>query len=143
MINKGKVSIKEATQEWVNSMNAIPLSLMFKAYADKVDDLVELTEIEEIGDKIEHDSWLPIWGWMWMMDDKLDEYWIRDNLESVSKLGFRIFEDQDNGYLFIGIDGAGYDFYEEHWIPLYKARGLKWHDYELTQVDSDGWIFDK
>lgn len=26
--------------------------------------------------------------------------------------------------------GAGYSFYTEHWIPLYKARGLKWHDKE-------------
>ena len=31
-----------------------------------------------------------------------------------------------DGYFF-GIDGAGYSFYEEHWIPLYKARGLQWH----------------
>lgn len=22
---------------------------------------------------------------------------------------------------------SGYDFYEAHWIPLYEARGLKWH----------------
>ena len=40
--------------------------------------------------------------------------------------GFRIYEQEDYGYIF-GIDGAGYDFYEAHWIPLYKARGLKWH----------------
>ena len=33
------------------------------------------------------------------------------------------------GYFF-GIDGAGYSFYEEHWIPLYKARGLQWHKTE-------------
>ena len=25
----------------------------------------------------------------------------------------------------ICIDGAGYDFYEAHWIPLYNKRGLK------------------
>lgn len=30
----------------------------------------------------------------------------------------------------IGIDGAGYDFYEAHWIPLYEARGLHWHEGE-------------
>ena len=30
------------------------------------------------------------------------------------------------GYFF-GIDGGGYDFYEGHWIPLYKKRGLQWH----------------
>lgn len=43
--------------------------------------------------------------------------------------GFRIYEQEDYGYIF-GIDGAGYDFYDEHWCPLYKARGLRWHDEE-------------
>ena len=45
----------------------------------------------------------------------------------MSECGFRIFESEEFGYFF-GIDGAGYDFYEQHWLPLYKARGLKWHD---------------
>ena len=40
--------------------------------------------------------------------------------------GFRIYESEEFGYFF-GIDGAGYSFYEEHWIPLYKQRGLQWH----------------
>lgn len=45
----------------------------------------------------------------------------------MSEYGFRIFESGEFGYWF-GIDGAGYDFYKSHWIPLYKKRGLKWHD---------------
>lgn len=47
--------------------------------------------------------------------------------------GFRIYEQEDLGYVF-GIDGAGYDFYSEHWIPLYKARGLHWHKEEDGDV---------
>ena len=47
----------------------------------------------------------------------------------MSNLGFRIYYNEDWGYFF-GIDGAGYDFYTEHWIPLYKARGLHWHKEE-------------
>ena len=45
----------------------------------------------------------------------------------MSECGFRIYYSEKYGYFF-GIDGAGYDFYEAHWIPLYKARGLKWHE---------------
>lgn len=41
--------------------------------------------------------------------------------------GFRIYESDDFGGYIFGIDGAGYDFYDAHWIPLYKARGLRWH----------------
>lgn len=32
--------------------------------------------------------------------------------------------------IYIGIDGAGYDFYESHWIPLYTVRGLEYHSEE-------------
>ena len=45
-----------------------------------------------------------------------------------------MYESGEFGYFF-GIDGAGYDFYECHWIPLYKARGLQWHD-EMTESGS-------
>ena len=45
----------------------------------------------------------------------------------MSRCGFRIYESEEFGYFF-GIDGAGYSFYDEHWVPLYRARGLHWHD---------------
>ena len=45
--------------------------------------------------------------------------------------GFRIYQSEDYGYVF-GIDGAGYNFYEAHWIPLYKARGFQWHEVDDT-----------
>ena len=41
--------------------------------------------------------------------------------------GFRVFEHDEWGYFF-GLDGGGYDFYPEHWMPLYRARGIEWHD---------------
>ena len=43
--------------------------------------------------------------------------------------GFVVCESIDYGYFF-GIDGGGYDFYNAHWLPLYKARGLQWHEEE-------------
>lgn len=47
---------------------------------------------------------------------------IRENLQKVADCGFRIYEHDDYG-IYLGIDGGGYDFYEAHWIPLYKAAG--------------------
>lgn len=32
-----------------------------------------------------------------------------------------------DGHLLLGVNGAGYDFFESHWIPLYKALGYSWH----------------
>ena len=71
----------------------------------------------------------PIWGTMWSFGESVDVYWLENGagLTALSECGFRIFKHEEFGYFF-GIDGAGYDFYEEHWIPLYKARGLQWHN---------------
>lgn len=79
---------------------------------------------------IERDSILPMWGWLWSFGNGIDEGWARENLGLMSECGFRIYEDDYDGTLYFGIDGAGYSFLEAHFIPLYKARGLKWHDEE-------------
>lgn len=72
---------------------------------------------------------LPMWGTMWSFGDGLDDEWLarEDGIRKMSNCGFRIFESERYGFYF-GIDGAGYDFYENHWVPLYKERGLAWHD---------------
>lgn len=66
------------------------------------------------------DDGLPLWGYMWQ-PHPWDVDWIRENLETVCACGFRVYEEDDFDIL-LGIDGCGYDFYEAHWIPLYKAR---------------------
>lgn len=75
-----------------------------------------------------YDYALPIWGTLWAFDDSADIYWLEsdEGIVAMSDCGFRVFHHDDFGYFF-GIDGAGYDFYEDHWIPLYLGRGLHWH----------------
>ncbi len=74
---------------------------------------------------------VPMWGTMWSFSDSADEYWLTDmnGLQRLAECGFTVYESEKFGYFF-GIDGAGYSFFEEHWIPLYKARGLHWHKEE-------------
>ena len=66
---------------------------------------------------------------MWQFGDSSDDWWLeeQDGIRKMSECGFQIYHHEDWGYFF-GIDGCGYSFYDEHWIPLYKARGLKWHN---------------
>ncbi|MCC6898770.1 MAG: hypothetical protein IT377_07330 [Polyangiaceae bacterium] len=45
--------------------------------------------------------------------------WFIDHADEIAKLGFFVFESEDYGAL-LGIDAAGFDFYEAYWIPLYK-----------------------
>lgn len=108
----------------------------------------EITEILDEGDKyivemddgtrvrvdsdemeVDRDGCLPMWGWLWSFGDSTDDYWMNelDGIKKMSECGFRIYEHEEWGYFF-GIDGCGYSFYEAHWIPAYKARGLQWHD---------------
>jgi hypothetical protein len=89
----------------------------------------EVVEIEEEDFEVQRDDFLPMWGTMWQFGDSCDKWWLEENggLQIMANCGFRIYKTDDIGYIF-GIDGAGYDFYEEHWIPLYEARGLLWHD---------------
>ena len=119
---------KEAARAWVNEFNAIPQKMAFQGeFWDEWEFYGRLDEFED--DEEEFGSVdVPMWGTLWMMDDWTDERWIDENRELVANLGFTICENYENGWILLGIDGAGYDFYEFHWIPLYEARGLKWHE---------------
>ena len=117
-------TIREAATAWVNSFNAVPVAVVEKLMQLDLDDVREITP----GRRDEDADFLPMWGTMWSFGDSADDYWLEegDGLELMAECGFRIYEQEDFGYLF-GIDGAGYSFMDEHWIPLYKARGLQWH----------------
>lgn len=114
---------KEACERWVRGFNAIPLSVVEKLCERDIDSVIELTTPDE-----EYTySFLPMWGTVWTFEEWLDDEWARRNINILQECGFRVYDNEDLG-LFFGIDGAGYDFYEAHWIPLYEARGLQWHD---------------
>lgn len=78
---------------------------------------------------IQTDSDVPVWGTMWSFSDIVDNYWIEEKggLSVLSDCGFRVFYHDSYGYYF-GVDSGGHDFFDRYWIPLYKARGMKWHD---------------
>lgn len=86
----------------------------------------------------------PMWGTLFMPDDLCDVRRIEKlcrtiecdddgDLQEMRDAGWRevadtgvlaiYFEDE----LLLGIHGAGYDFYEAHWAPLYKALDYHWH----------------
>jgi hypothetical protein len=45
--------------------------------------------------------------------------------QNVGDTGLIAFD--HDGDLYLGRNGAGYDFFEAHWVPLYKALGYSWH----------------
>ena len=97
-------------------------------YSIQLDDDRECV-VEKGSFEVCRDDILPMWGTLWAFSGQLDNDWLADygGLQLMADCGFRIYEQEDYQYIF-GIDGAGYDFYHDHWIPLYKARGLQWHE---------------
>jgi len=74
---------------------------------------------------------IPMWGYVFVPDDIVDaRWWLQDHAEEIAKeCGVIVYYTDEIGP-YIGINGAGYDFYKAHWIKLYRLRGLKWHDEE-------------
>jgi len=73
-------------------------------------------------------AWPAGWGTLFNPGDSSDEDWITQNADRIAdECGFVVYECDEVGTL-LGIDGGGYDFYEQHWLPLYRLRGLEWHE---------------
>ena len=142
-------TIKDATRHWVDSFNAVSQHMFKRAYAEYGPEGARVVaapyhECEDCGStvsllhaacedcgstELQLPNYLPMWGTLWSFGDASDERWADESLDEIAACGFLVYETDDDE-IFIGIDGAGYDFYEAHWIPLYKARGLEWHEEE-------------
>ncbi len=117
-----------------------------KLYSIMLYDGIQISIAEDCFE-VKYDASLPMWGTMWSFHDVCDDWWLEkgDGIQTMSKCGFRVYESDEFGYFF-GIDGCGYDFYESHWIPLYLARGLRWHDPKAEkayQMERNGYVLRK
>lgn len=123
--------VVDAVYRWVSTFDSIPTSAAVKLYMYD-ESVTEVTEPRDYEDDPEYvddlDARFPMWGTMWRFSSAADECWMKEaGVGIMSSLGFRVYDSEDYGLIF-GIDGAGYDFYEAFWVPLYFARGLHWHE---------------
>jgi hypothetical protein len=120
-------TIEEATRAWVREWNAIPTEAVRIIFNHEIENGMENYMITE---EDEYMHGYPVaWGTMFTFGESLDEEWALNNKEILKECGIVAYYSETLGVVF-GIDGGGYDFYESHWIPLYKARGLQWHESE-------------
>lgn len=118
------MNIEEATKKWVNEWDAIPTEAVGVLINHDIDNGLESYMITEESDYMH--GYPVAWGTMWTFRSLLDAEWALNNADILNQCGIVAYYTESLGVVF-GIDGAGYDFYGEHWIPLYKKRGLKWH----------------
>ena len=107
--------------------------VMLEGYLENLsdhDDIFKLSK-EEILNSEEFDIYKdenycqPAWGTVY----KVDNFFVNSkymDVDKLYKLGIGVMEHKTGDYLFI--DGVGYDFYDYHWIPLFKQLG--WIKYE-------------
>jgi len=95
--------------EAVNAMELIALSA---SALDEIDDDVvcdlRATVLEEWRDSGDEDAMLATCGWY-----------------DVGSTG--IIAREIDGELLLGINGAGYSFFDSHWVLLYDELGYSWH----------------
>lgn len=113
----------EAVKKWVQEWNSIP--------TEAVRIILEHEGIYSPLNVPEEDlenmyAYPAAWGTMWTFGDSLDDNWALEHLEELYDLGIIVYQSDSLGIVF-GIDGAGYDFYDHHWIPMYNLRDLQWH----------------
>lgn len=85
-----------------------------------------------------YNEFFPMWGTLWQFRDDYMNEWVKDNIDAVAACGFSIYESKKYG-IFLGVDGAGYNFLKEHFIPLYQASPLDWtgEKQEAKESESD------
>jgi len=88
-------------------------------------------EIDEAKDELRREQEEIMWSTLFEAKDQFLADKILENADEViNGAGFTIIDmsrsDSGDAYqtgVFLGINGAGYDFYEAHWVPLYRLFG--------------------
>lgn len=124
------MKITKSTIRWIEqSFQAIPYDIIQKAYIESDKEELKILTSELERERVEYLSYsnFPIAiHSFFLVSETSDIRWILNNLETLEKYGFDVYE--TNHHLFISVDGIGYDLIKEHWEKLYLARGLKWHE---------------
>lgn len=89
------------------------------------DDFYEWLEAEkedEVIQEFDESEHYPMWSTLFEAKDNFLSRKVAESVDELYELGIGVIEHPDfNSMLFIG--GAGYDFYEAHWIPMYIMFG--------------------
>ena len=113
------MNIEQGCRKWISEdFSMIPMSLIEKAYKENPEELILLSA------NIRKLDYLACWEWAFVPDNPFDKEWIKENIAIVEKYGFLIYQSEDIDVMLI-VDNDRYSFYNDHWIPLYKARGLQ------------------
>jgi len=113
-----------------NALTVEPTNQDLKDSGYNSKDMTE-NEIDEAKNELMDQQREVMWSTLFEAKDNTIKDRILENYEKIiSEAGFTIIDlsrENEGEYetgVFLGVNGAGYDFYEAHWIPLYKIFGV-------------------
>jgi len=113
-IPKDAVGLIEFAEEHGIEIEEAEMKLLALAAADE--DEIDEDEIEAIATEVYE---------AWTESGDEDAALVMAGWDDVGSTG--IVAREFDGELLLGINGAGYDFYESHWHRLYEELGYSWH----------------
>lgn len=119
--------VRNGALRWVNQWNEIPTPAVTR--------VARAAGYEVLAGEPGDGPWLTMWGDMWTFKNHLDATWARKNPGAFAAAGLVLFDVQEIGLVF-GIDAAGYEFLDDHFVPLYIERGHPWHPVDPALVAS-------
>ena len=114
---------REVSERFNRDFNSISLPLLEKAYPDG--QLLEQIIYPDGYDfETEDEPPYPMWSTLFESRDRFLSEKLTENVKELAEIGIHLMQvDETNVMMFIC--GAGYDFYDAHWIPLYRDV-FKW-----------------
>ena len=112
---------REVSDRFDHDFNYIPLPLLEKAYPDG--QLLEHIIYPE-GYDFETEQLYPMWNTLFEARHQILSEKLIHNVNELAQIGIHLMQ-VDETFAMMFIAGAGYDFYESHFFPLYRDV-LKW-----------------
>ena len=80
---------------------------------------------DEMNDCWSDKEWYPAWGTVFEAKNNFMSNFLVENVDKLYDIGIGVLESTDDLNACMFIAGAGYNFYDAHWIPLF-TEVLKW-----------------
>ena len=121
-------SFKVLCDEWLDDSNG---DFHFKKRTPAVYNWLEQNHESEIFDSFHEGEHYPMWSTLFEAKDSFLSEKLEEMVDELYEIGIGVINSKDSLNTMLFISGAGYDFYQAHWIPMYQLLG--WIDKELLE----------
>ncbi|TSC54107.1 MAG: Uncharacterized protein LiPW30_763 [Parcubacteria group bacterium LiPW_30] len=118
-----QTTLSEVQERFNSDFNFISVQLLEKAYPDgKLMEYIIYPDGYDWGN--EEEPLYPMWSTLFEAKDEFLSDKLKKYKNEMAEVGIYLMEiEETNAMMFIC--GCGYDFYQAHWVPLYRDI-LKW-----------------